>query len=124
MNVYDFEATRIDGSIQPLSDYRGQVLLIVNTATRCGLTPQLDGLEKLHENYRDRGFAVLVRSMGFTLIEAAHMCSTTPARELGLHGLGAIARDAFADLVVLDRDLRVVETYVSGVRVLPEQSGR
>jgi N-acetylglucosamine-6-phosphate deacetylase len=72
----------------------------------------------------DRGFAVLVRSMGFTLIEAAHMCSTTPARELGLHGLGAIARDAFADLVVLDRDLRVVETYVSGVRVLPEQSGR
>src|SRR5690606_33801588 len=68
----------------------------------------------------DRGFAVLVRSMGFTLIEAAHMCSTTPARELGLHGLGAIARDAFADLVVLDRDLRVVETYVSGVRVLPE----
>jgi glutathione peroxidase len=59
MNVYDFEAARIDGTVQPLSDFRGQVLLIVNTATRCGLTPQLEGLENLYAKYRDRGFAVL-----------------------------------------------------------------
>jgi N-acetylglucosamine-6-phosphate deacetylase len=55
--------------------------------------------------------------MGFTLIEAAQMCATTPARELGLHGSGVIARDAVADLVVLDADLNVVETYISGHRV-------
>jgi len=59
MNVHDFEAARPDGTVQKLSDYRGRVLLIVNTATRCGLTPQLEGLEKLYETYRDRGFVVL-----------------------------------------------------------------
>jgi len=59
MNVCDFEAVRADGTVQKLSDCRGMVLLIVNIATRCGLTPQLEGLEKLHETYRDRGFSVL-----------------------------------------------------------------
>ncbi len=72
----------------------------------------------------DGAFSVLVRGMGFTLIDAAHMCSTTPARELGLHGSGVIAIDALADLVVLDEDLRVIETYISGIRVMPEQPHR
>jgi N-acetylglucosamine-6-phosphate deacetylase len=72
----------------------------------------------------DRAFSVLVKRMGFTLIEAALMCSTTPARELGLHGLGAIAPGALADLVVLDRNLQVVQTYIAGVRVTPEQVQR
>lgn len=72
----------------------------------------------------DRAFSVLVKRMGFTLIDAAQMCSTTPARELGLHGSGVIARDALADLVVLDEELRVMETYISGVRVTPEQPHR
>jgi N-acetylglucosamine-6-phosphate deacetylase len=65
----------------------------------------------------DRAFRLLVNDMGFTLIEAAQMCSTTPARELALHGSGLLAPEAVADLVVLDRDLQVVETYISGVRV-------
>jgi N-acetylglucosamine-6-phosphate deacetylase len=72
----------------------------------------------------DRAFAVLVRSMGFTLIDAAHLCSTTPARELGLHGLGAIAEGAIADLVVLDESLTAVETYISGIRAGVEQPHR
>ena len=67
----------------------------------------------------DRAFGILVKAMGFTLMDAAQMCATTPARELGLHGCGAIARDAVADLVVLDADLNVVETYISGIRVQP-----
>ena len=62
----------------------------------------------------DRAFATLV-SMGFSLIEAAQMCATTPARELGLHGQGAITPGAVADLVLLDGGLNVVETYVAGV---------
>lgn len=72
----------------------------------------------------DRAFAVLVKSMGFTLIDAAHLCSTTPARELGLHGFGAIAEGATADFVVLDEGLNVVETYISGIRTAVEQPSR
>lgn len=57
--VYDFSATRLDGSEQSLADYRGQVLLIVNTASECGFTPQYAGLESLYGQYRDQGFSVL-----------------------------------------------------------------
>lgn len=59
MSVYEFEAARPDGTVQSLADYRGQVLLIVNTATHCGFTPQLEGLQRLYARYRDRGFSVL-----------------------------------------------------------------
>ena len=59
MEIYGFTATRIDGKEIPLSDYRGKVLLIVNTASKCGFTPQYEGLEKLFETYRERGFMIL-----------------------------------------------------------------
>jgi glutathione peroxidase len=57
--VYDFSATLLDGRQQDLCDYRGQVLLIVNTASECGFTPQYAGLESLYRKYKDRGFTVL-----------------------------------------------------------------
>jgi len=59
MNVYEFTARTIDGSEQPLSAYAGKVLLIVNTASACGLTPHYKGLQELHESYADRGLVVL-----------------------------------------------------------------
>ncbi|MBV9510792.1 MAG: redoxin domain-containing protein, partial [Caulobacteraceae bacterium] len=59
MSVYDFTAETLDGRPAPLSDYRGQVLLIVNVASKCGFTPQYEGLETLWRRYKDRGFAVL-----------------------------------------------------------------
>ncbi|GAB4075079.1 glutathione peroxidase [Barrientosiimonas marina] len=59
MSIYQFSAQMIDGQEQPLDAYEGNVLLIVNTASECGFTPQLDGLQKLYEQYKDRGFAVL-----------------------------------------------------------------
>jgi glutathione peroxidase len=59
VNVFDFEATHLDGGPAPLSDWRGQALLIVNTASKCGFTPQYAGLEALHRRYRDRGFSVI-----------------------------------------------------------------
>jgi len=59
MTIYDFEAKLITGEKKALRDYEGQVLLIVNTATKCGFSPQLKGLEKLHERYKDKGFEVL-----------------------------------------------------------------
>jgi glutathione peroxidase len=58
-SVYDFSAQGIDGKPVALADYRGKVLLIVNTASECGFTPQFAGLEKLWEEYASRGLAVL-----------------------------------------------------------------
>lgn len=59
MGIYSISMQRIDGRTQPLSDYKGQVLLIVNTASRCGFTPQYQGLEELYGKYKDQGFTVL-----------------------------------------------------------------
>ena len=58
-SLYDFEAARPDGSAAALSDYRGKVLLIVNTASKCGFTPQYGGLEALYRDLQDRGLVVL-----------------------------------------------------------------
>ena len=57
--IYDFEAQQIDGSTVPLERFRGQPLLIVNTASACGFTPQFAGLEELHRRYGERGLVVL-----------------------------------------------------------------
>ncbi|WP_332660226.1 glutathione peroxidase [Brevundimonas sp.] len=58
-SIYDFSATAIDGAEQALEQYRGQALLIVNTASKCGFTGQYAGLEKLHRQYADKPFEVL-----------------------------------------------------------------
>jgi glutathione peroxidase len=57
--VYDFSATRLDGSEEKLDRWRGEVLVIVNTASKCGFTPQYEGLEALHRSLSPRGFSVL-----------------------------------------------------------------
>ncbi len=57
--VYDFEARQIDGKDIALSEFRGKVMLIVNTASACGFTPQFGGLEELHKSYGGKGLAVL-----------------------------------------------------------------
>ena len=57
--LFDIPVTAADGGATDLSAWRGQVLLIVNTASKCGFTPQYEGLEALYRDYRDRGFAVL-----------------------------------------------------------------
>ena len=59
MNAYDFTAATLDGQPAPLANWRGQVLLIVNTASKCGFTPQYAGLEALHRKFKARGFEVL-----------------------------------------------------------------
>jgi glutathione peroxidase len=58
-SVYDFEATRIDGKTVKLDSFQGKPMLIVNTASACGFTPQFAGLEKLHQTYGGRGLVVL-----------------------------------------------------------------
>jgi glutathione peroxidase len=84
VTIYDHEVSALDGSPANLHDHEGEALLIVNVASKCGLTPQYAGLEKIHEQYKDRGFSVL----GFpcnqflgqepgTAEEIATFCSTT-----------------------------------------------
>lgn len=57
--IFQGTLNRLDGSPQDLADYNGQVLLVVNVASKCGLTKQYEGLERLYARYKDRGFAVL-----------------------------------------------------------------
>ena len=59
MSIYDFQARDLNGEEKPLSDYKGKVLLVVNTASKCGFTPQYEGLQKLYANFADRGLEVL-----------------------------------------------------------------
>ena len=58
-SIHDFKLTTIDGKTLSMSDYRGKTLLIVNVASKCGFTPQYAGLEKLYNDYRERGLVVL-----------------------------------------------------------------
>ncbi len=66
--IYDFSAEKLEGGEQSLADYSGKVVLIVNTASKCGFTPQFEGLEKVFEKYKEQGFIVL----GFPCNQFAH----------------------------------------------------
>lgn len=84
MSFYDHPVSALDGSAADLGDFRGRALLVVNVASRCGLTPQYSALEQLQERYADRGFSVLGfpcnQFMGQepgTPAEIAEFCSTT-----------------------------------------------
>ena len=84
MSLYEIPVNRLDGSPSSLADFEGKATLVVNVASKCGLTPQYEQLEKIHEEYADRGFSVV----GFpcnqfgaqepgTPDEIATFCSTT-----------------------------------------------
>jgi len=59
MAIYDHQLNALDGTPLDLRDYEDKAVLVVNVASKCGLTPQYEGLEKIHERYADRGFSVL-----------------------------------------------------------------
>ncbi|MCE5331859.1 MAG: glutathione peroxidase, partial [Bacteroidales bacterium] len=58
-NFYDFKATSLQGKEVSMETYKGKVVLVVNTASKCGLTPQYEGLEKLYKEYKDKGLVIL-----------------------------------------------------------------
>ncbi|MBV8385336.1 MAG: glutathione peroxidase [Acidimicrobiia bacterium] len=59
MSIHDIDIKTLNGDPSPLADYKGKAVLVVNVASKCGLTPQYEGLERIHEQYADRGFTVL-----------------------------------------------------------------
>ncbi len=64
MKAWDFKLVAIDGEPMPMSVYRGKVVLLVNTASKCGYTPQYDGLQKIHLDYQPKGFTVIAVPSG------------------------------------------------------------
>jgi glutathione peroxidase len=84
MSIYEHKLNALDGSPLDLHAFEGKALLIVNVASKCGLTPQYTGLEKLHEDYSERGFSVLgipcnqfLEQEPGSAEEIATFCSTT-----------------------------------------------
>jgi len=71
----------------------------------------------------DRAFRNIVAAFGLSLVDAAMLCSTTPARELGLTRFGVLARDCVADIAVLDRGFGVVRTFIDGEEVYSQRTG-
>ncbi|MFV0558388.1 MAG: glutathione peroxidase [Enterococcus sp.] len=96
MSIYDFQVTLETGETYQLAKYQGQPLVIVNTATKCGLAPQFDALEKIYATYRDQGLVVL----GFPSNqfmqevkdshEAAEACRMTYGVKFPMHEIGNI----------------------------------
>ena len=58
-SIYDFQVKKTNGEVQSLKEYEGKTLLIVNTASKCGLSPQFEGLQKLYEEYKEKGLEIL-----------------------------------------------------------------
>ncbi len=119
--LYDIGVQRIDGTTTNLAAYKGQVLLIVNVASRCGFTKQYAGLQKLYETYRERGLVVL----GFpandflgqepgTNEEIAQFCSTK------FH----VTFPLFAKITVAGRDLHPLYKFLTDKATDPEFGGK
>ena len=80
--IYDYKVKDTNGETTSLDNYKGKVLLVVNTATGCGFTPQYEGLQKLYDKYKDRGFEILdfpcnqffIPNMKFFLTYTLKMC--------------------------------------------------
>ncbi len=119
-SVHDFTVKTIDGQEVSLADYKGKVLLIVNTASKCGYTPQYAGLESLYEQYKDKGFAVLA----------------FPANEFGKQEPGSDAEikqfcsqrydvtfPLFSKIVVKGQGIHPLYQYLTGKQSNPDFAG-
>lgn len=108
--IYDFSAEKLEGGEQSLADYRGKVVLIVNTASKCGFTPQFEGLEKVFEQYTSQGFVVL----GFPCNQFAHQdpASNSEIGEFCQRNYG-VSFPMFAKIDVNGKDAHPLYKYLT-----------
>jgi glutathione peroxidase len=119
-NIHDFSARTIDGLPRKLDEYRGKVLLIVNVASQCGLTPQYKGLQELHEAYAVQGLAVL----GFPANEfgAQEPGSNAEIRTFCETGYG-VKFDLFEKVKVKGAGIAPIFEYLTSPETNPRSSG-
>lgn len=119
-SVHDFVMKSIDGKDIPLSTYRGKVLLIVNVASRCGFTPQYEGLQKLYETYRDRGLVVL----GFP---ANNFMGQEPGTDAEIKSFCSLKYNVtfpmFSKISVKGRDIHPLYKFLTDKAANPEFAG-
>jgi glutathione peroxidase len=119
-SIYDFKMIDIDGKDVSLDQYKGQVVMIVNVASKCGFTPQYEGLQKIYSRYKDRGFVIL----GFpannfreqepgTNAEIKNFCTVNYGVEFPM----------FSKISVLGDDMHPLYRFLTGKETNPEFSG-
>jgi glutathione peroxidase len=119
-SIYDFTMKNIDGKEKPLSDYKGKVVLIVNVASKCGYTPQYEGLETLYRKYKDRGFIIL----GFPANNFGHQEPGTDAEIKDFCTTKYNATfDMFSKISVKGDDQHPLYRYLTSADTDPEFAG-
>lgn len=120
-SVYEIEVERITGERLKLSEYKGKVLLIVNTASKCGFSGQYEGLQKLYEKYKDKGLVVL----GFP---ANDFMKQEPGSNEQIQSFCklnyGVTFPMFAKISVKGKDQHPLYTYLTSKKTNPEFSGR
>jgi glutathione peroxidase len=119
-SIYDFTVNDIDGNEVSLENYRGKVILIVNVASKCGFTPQYEGLQSLYEKYRDRGFVIL----GFP---ANNFFGQEPGTDQEIKDFCTlnfgVSFPMFSKISVKGKDIHPLYRYLTSKKTNPEFSG-
>ena len=119
-SIYDFTVNDIDGNEVSLESYRGKVILIVNVASKCGFTPQYEGLQSLYEKYRDRGFVVI----GFP---ANNFLGQEPGTDQEIKDFCTlnfgVSFPMFSKISVKGKDIHPLYRYLTNKKTNPEFGG-
>jgi glutathione peroxidase len=119
-SIYDFTLNDIDGKPVALSQYRGQVLMLVNVASKCGFTPQYEGLQKLYDTYKDQGFVIL----GFP---ANNFLGQEPGTDFEIKSFCSlqygVTFPVFAKISVKGKDKHPLYQFLTDKKTNPDFSG-
>jgi len=120
-NIYDIELTKINGEKLKMANYKGKVILIVNTASKCGYTKQYDGLQKLYEEYKDKGLVVL----GFPANNFLHQepGSNDEIQKFCRMNYG-VSFQMFEKISVKGKDIAPLYEYLTSKDTNPEFAGK